>query len=80
MPTVTDSREVIILVNGHNKARALQATVEGSVSQYWTCSALQLHPKAIIVCDEPACGELKADTYRYFKDIESKYLNPEAIL
>lgn len=78
--TVTDSKEVIILVNGHNKARALQATVEGSVSQYWTCSALQLHPKAIIVCDEPACGELKVDTYKYFKDIESKYLDPEAIL
>ena len=77
---VTDSKEVIILVNGHNKARALQATVEGSVSQYWTCSALQMHPKAIIVCDEPACGELKVDTYKYFKDIESSHLDVDAIL
>ena len=78
--TVTDSKEVIILVNGHNKARALQATVEGAVSQYWTCSALQMHPKAIIVCDEPACGELKVDTYKYFKDIESSHLDVDAIL
>lgn len=69
--TVTDSKEVLILINGHNKARALAASVEGGVSQMWTCSALQLHPHAIIACDEPACGELKVDTYKYFLDIES---------
>ena len=68
--TVMDSKEVIILINGHNKARALQHTVEEGVSQMWTCSALQLHPKAIIACDEAACDELKVSTYRYFKDIE----------
>ena len=68
--TVTDSREVMILISGHNKARALAATVEGSVSQMWTCSALQMHNAAIIACDEEACGELKVDTYKYFLDIE----------
>ena len=69
--TVTDSKEVLILINGHNKARALAHTVEGGVNQMWTCSALQLHNNAIIVCDEAACGELKVDTYKYFKDVES---------
>ena len=39
--TVTDSKEVLILINGHNKARALAATVEGGMSHKWTCSALQ---------------------------------------
>ena len=68
--TVTDSKEVLILINGHNKARALAASVEGSVSQKWTCSALQLHPAAIIACDEAACGELTVDAYKYFLDIE----------
>ncbi len=72
--TVMDAKTVLILVNGHNKARALRESVEGGVSQQWTCSALQLHPKAIIVCDEPACGELKVDTYKYFKDIEGANL------
>ena len=70
--TVTDSREVMILISGHNKARALAATVEGGVSQMWTCSALQMHNAAIIACDEEACGELKVDTYKYFLDIEKK--------
>ena len=70
--TVTDSREVLVLINGHNKARALAATVQGGVSQQWTCSALQLHPAAIIACDEAACGELTVDAYKYFLDIEKE--------
>lgn len=71
--TVCDAREVVVLISGHNKARALAATVEGGVSQMWTCSALQLHPNAVIACDEAACGELKVDTYRYFLDVEKSH-------
>ena len=68
--TVCDSKEVMILINGHNKARALAKTVQGDVSSKWTCSCLQMHNGAIIVCDEDACGELTVDAYRYFLDIE----------
>ena len=64
--TVLDAREVLILVNGHNKARALQAAVEGPVTQMWTISALQLHQHGIIVCDEAATDELKVGTYKSF--------------
>ena len=67
--TVTDSREVLILISGHNKARALANAVEYGVSSKWTVSALQLHNNAYIACDEAACGELKVDTYKYFKDV-----------
>jgi glucosamine-6-phosphate deaminase len=38
----------------------------------WTISILQMHPKAIIVCDEDATDELRVGTVRYFKDIEAK--------
>ena len=68
--TVMDAREVMILVNGHHKARAMQAAVEGAVTQAWTISALQQHAHSVIVADEAACDELKVSTYRYFKDIE----------
>lgn len=78
--TVLDAREVIIVVNGHNKARALQQAVEGAVNQMWTITALQMHPKGIIVCDEAACAELKVGTYRYFKDIEQHHLSPKSQL
>ena len=72
--TVMDAREVLIVCNGHGKARALQHAIEGCVSQEWTISALQLHPHAIIVCDEAATDELKHGTYKYFKDIEKDNL------
>ena len=68
--TVMDSREVMILANGHNKARALAGAVEGAVSQMCTVSVLQLHPKGIIVCDDAACDEMTYGTVKYFKDIE----------
>ena len=72
--TVMDAREVMILVNGHAKCRALQAAVEGSVNHMWTISALQMHQHGIIVADDAACEELKVGTYRYFKDIERNNL------
>ncbi len=72
--TVMDAKEVMILVNGHHKARALKAAIEGAVCHEWTISALQQHQHGIIVCDEPATDELKVGTYKYFKDIEKDNL------
>lgn len=68
--TVMDAREVLILVSGRQKARALQASVEGALSQWCPLSFLQMHPKSIIVCDDDAAEELKYGTVNYFKDIE----------
>ncbi|MDR3130765.1 MAG: glucosamine-6-phosphate deaminase [Treponema sp.] len=68
--TVMDAREVLILATGHGKARALQAAVEGGVSQMCTVSCLQMHPRAVIVCDDDAADELKSGTVRYFKGLE----------
>jgi glucosamine-6-phosphate deaminase len=78
--TVLDAREVMIIVNGHNKARALRHAIEGSVNHMWTISALQLHERGMIVCDDAATDEIKVGTYRYFKDIESDNLDPETLL
>ncbi|MBP5535419.1 MAG: glucosamine-6-phosphate deaminase [Bacteroidales bacterium] len=66
--TVMDAREVLIMCNGPKKARALHHAIENGVNHMWTVSALQMHPKGIIVCDEEACVELKISTYQYFKD------------
>ena len=78
--TVLDAKEVLIMVNGHNKARALQQAVEGAVNQMWTITALQMHPKGIIVADEAACADIKVGTYNYFKDIEKDNLCPCSLL
>jgi len=73
--TIMDAREVVIIVNGRNKARALKAVVEDGVNQMWTLSCLQAHPKAIIVCDDEATEELKVKTVKYFKDIEKNNID-----
>jgi glucosamine-6-phosphate deaminase len=70
--TVMDAREVLIIVTGISKARALQKAVEEGVNHMWTVSMLQLHRHGIIVCDEEATLELKVATVKYFKDIEKE--------
>jgi glucosamine-6-phosphate deaminase len=78
--TVMDAREVLIVVNGYGKARALRHAVEGGVSHLWTVSALQLHPKGMIVCDEQATYELKVGTFRHFSSIEAPNMDAEKLL
>jgi len=74
--TVTDSKQVLLIVNGYKKGRALQKIIEEGVNHMWTASVLQLHPKAIIACDDEATAELKVATVNYFKDIEKNNLMP----
>lgn len=78
--TVMDAEKVIIIVSGHNKARALQQAVEFGVNHMWTVSCLQLHPQGTIVCDDAATVDMKVGTVQYFKDIEKSNLDPKKIL
>ncbi len=68
--TVTDSKEVVILAFGPKKARAIKDAVEGPYSHMCTVSALQNHQNGIIVADEGSVGELKVNSYKYFKAVE----------
>jgi len=77
--TIMDAKEVLIIVNGHNKARALHHVVEEGVSHMWTASALQLHPRSMIVCDEAATYELKVGTFKHFLDIENDNLDVQSL-
>ncbi len=69
--TVMDAKEVLIIITGYVKARALREVVEGGISHMWTVSMLQLHQKGFIVCDEAATMELQVETVKYFNDIEN---------
>lgn len=69
--TVLSAKEVIILALGPKKARAIRESIEGPMSHMVTVSALQNHPDGIIVLDDDAAGELKVNSYRYFKAVEA---------
>ena len=68
--TVMGAKEVLVEGFGAKKARAIAAAVEGPVSHYVTLSALQYHPNGIVLIDDEAAGELKVNSYRYFKAVE----------
>jgi len=68
--TVMDAKEVVIIITGFSKARAVREVIEGGVSHMWTVSMLQLHEHAIISLDEPATMELQVESVKYFKEIE----------
>jgi glucosamine-6-phosphate deaminase len=72
--TVMDANEVLIIINGYKKARALKMVVEEGVNHMWTVSMLQLHRYGLIVCDDESTMELKVGTVKYFKDIEHEAL------
>ena len=72
--TITDAKEVLIIVSGSNKAQALYHAVEVGVNNLWPISILQKHPRAIIVCDDAATIELKVGTVNCFKDAAKKNL------
>uniref|UniRef100_A0A0A9Y984 Glucosamine-6-phosphate isomerase n=1 Tax=Lygus hesperus TaxID=30085 RepID=A0A0A9Y984_LYGHE len=68
--TVMDAREIVLLASGMHKAHALAKCVEEGVNHMYTMSALQMHPNALIVCDEDATMEFRVRTVKYFKGLE----------
>ena len=68
--TIMDAKEVLLVCSGHNKSRALKHCIDGDISHKWTSSIIQMHPRAIVVCDEAACDELTVGTYKYYLDKE----------
>lgn len=77
--TILSSREVVIMASGYRKALAVYHAVEEGVNHLWTVSALQLHRRATLVCDDEATMELKVKTVRYFKEIEKDFLEVEEL-
>lgn len=60
----------MVLITGAHKALALYKAVEEGVNHMWTVSAIQQHPRALLICDEDATLELKVKTVKYFKVIK----------
>lgn len=75
--TVMDAREVIVIITGVHKAFALYKAIEEGINHMWTVSAIQSHPRAMIVCDEDATAELRVKTVKYFKGLDKARIEIE---
>lgn len=60
---------MLVIITTIKKAYALHRCIEFGISHMWTVSAIQLHPRACIICDDDATLELKVKTVRYFKGL-----------
>ncbi len=64
--TILEARTCLLMAFGKKKARAIALAVEGPITASVPASALQLHPRAIILLDREAASELKnLDYYRW---------------
>jgi glucosamine-6-phosphate deaminase len=61
--TILESRKLVLVANGENKADAIAKAVEGPVTSMITASALQLHPDVDIFIDEAAASKLEMRDY-----------------
>ncbi|GAB2531432.1 glucosamine-6-phosphate deaminase [Brachybacterium huguangmaarense] len=67
--TILEARAIVLTASGENKARAVAEMVEGPISARWPATALQLHPRVVVVLDPAAASQLElADYYRYVQD------------
>jgi glucosamine-6-phosphate deaminase len=58
MATIFESREVLLLASGTNKAGAVAAAVEGDISESMPASMLKNHPNARLFLDEDVASDL----------------------
>jgi len=72
--SILDARQLLLLATGDRKADVVKALIEGPVSSAVTASALQLHPKAIVVLDEAAASKLEhGEYYRWIQSQKDEY-------
>jgi glucosamine-6-phosphate deaminase len=64
--SILDAREVVMLVTGAAKAGVLAAATEGPITARISATALQLHPRCVVVVDEAAATRLEGIEYYRF--------------
>ena len=58
LKNIMNAKQILILANGANKAKAVYGLVKGEVTENLPASVLQLHPNCIVIADEAAASLL----------------------
>ncbi len=61
--TILEARRLLLLVTGETKAEILSKAVEGPITSMVSASAIQLHPRVQVICDEEAASNLSGREY-----------------
>ncbi|MBI1925454.1 glucosamine-6-phosphate deaminase [Candidatus Poribacteria bacterium] len=61
--TIMEAKQCLLLANGESKADTIARCIEGPITAEVPASALQMHPRSIILVDEAAASRLKRIDY-----------------
>lgn len=61
--TILEAREIVMVVTGGHKADILAQATEGPITSMVSATALQLHPRCVVIVDEAAAGRLQGREY-----------------
>lgn len=68
--TILESRIVLLLASGKQKAEAIKRTAEGPITAMVPASIVQMHRKAILIVDEEAGSLLDMQYEQFVTDLE----------
>ncbi|WP_428897394.1 glucosamine-6-phosphate deaminase [Parelusimicrobium proximum] len=71
--TILESKEIVIMAKGTNKAEALRYAIEEEENAKWVISCFRSHPKTVIVADEDAASKLSEKTLSAQAAIKDEY-------
>jgi galactosamine-6-phosphate isomerase len=56
---ILQARQILLLVSGEHKRKALQRLLRGEIATQFPASFLCLHPRTTVLCDRAAAGQTK---------------------
>lgn len=72
--TILDARRCVLLATGEDKAEIVARAIEGPVTSMLSATALQFHPRCVVVLDEAAASRLQEiEYYRWIFENEPQW-------
>lgn len=73
--TIMEAKKILLLASGSSKAKPIKKAIEGPISSMCSASAIQMHPKTVVIVDNDAAKELKEKDYYKWVHNNKKILN-----
>ncbi len=73
--TIMESRYVLLMATGKNKAQAVKDMITGPVSAMCPASMLQMHENVVIILDKEAASELENQEYFDFAEQQNTLIS-----
>ena len=73
--TIMEAKSILLMASGTSKSTPITMAIEGPISSMCSASAIQMHPKTMVIIDENAAKDLKEKKYYKWVYNNKKNLN-----